>query len=1343
MTLFKRLIAMTALLTLAACGGGGSGGSPFGGPTPGAGSGGGGGGGGTGGGGTTGSPTVTLALSSTTITQQSPATLTVTVRDASGNPVSGSVVSLSTQRNDIGQLSVDSVLTNTNGTGSLSLRAAVPGVVGADEVVAIANLGTTTVSTRIGFAATAASATINATISSTTLRGSAGPATLTAIVRDPSGSPVPGVIVGFGSAGGLVTLSVASSLTDGGGAASTQVRPADASVGLADSVVASVNINGAVFQSSVNVQVIPETPTILLTLTSPSASTTNPTSVTATVRDAANNPVQDAVVAFSTQFSLGTFSASTALTGPNGTATVTLAPRAAGTAGADVAVATVTVGNITRSATRALEFVAGSSSGEPTLLAAVSPNALSASTSGTVSLILRDGDNNPVRNAVVTLSTQRGNLANLSTSSVLTDENGTATARLAAAGTGIEGADELVATVQLNGVALQARAGFAVAAAAATIDLSPQNGSANTTTPLTVQAVVRSATGAVLAGQRVAFTTAGGLASLSVSEAVTNGSGIAAVMVSPLSPSTRGAEVVTATTTVGGRTLQGSANVTLVSQAPTIEVASVSNTTVTASAPATLRVIVKDLGGNLLSNALVSFDSALGLARFNPTTGVTNELGEVTTIVSPATPTSAGDDIVNARVNVVGVAASASRSLRFVGAQPSGSPTLDLSLSSENVSTATPSTVTALLRNAIGEPVRSQLVTFEVVRGLGALNVSTALTNADGQALVVLSPTSAVIAGADEVTATVSYAGTQLQRTRAFQVQATVVELTAFTTLADPLSAYGQSTLTLSIAGASVTSPVNITVSSSCVAQGKATLSPSTLTATSSTVLLQYRDNGCGAVQSSDELLAVVTSTGVSRALSFSVASPAESSIGFVSAEPEVIYLRGVGLPETSFVTFQVRDAAGQPLPNRRVELRLVTGAGGVTMEGLGVQSINPPSANPYLSDSDAQGQIRVRVNSGTQPTPIRIHARLPGSNISSVSSRLNVAVGLPSQLNFSMSQGTINIEGFNRDGEPNTYSIFASDRSGNPVPEGTAINFITRSGGQVEPIKQTQLVGGLARATAGFASQDPRPVDGRVTVVAYALGEESFIDLNGNNIHDNNEPFQDLGNVYVDRLFDDFFDPLLDEFVPLAVNDNSACAAVAAPYRPYLGRSASIPSVPNTCNSAWSGAGQVYVRRAVETVLSTSSARPLWANASGLSSTCTASALLMQIGPQASQTDTFLVAGNDTWYGGTSGTLSFIVADANPGNTSLGLQPRLNPMAAGTSISATTPTPGLTVSVGGGSPVPSTSEATSAAVVYTFTDPAVNAGVVFVTFRSPSGLGTTISVPVVRGAAPSVCPAP
>ena len=121
-------------------------------------------------------------------------------------------------------------------------------------------------------------------------------------------------------------------------------------------------------------------------------------------------------------------------------------------------------------------------------------------------------------------------------------------------------------------------------------------------------------------------------------------------------------------------------------------------------------------------------------------------------------------------------------------------------------------------------------------------------------------------------------------------------------------------------------------------------------------------------------------------------------------------------------------------------------------------------------------------------------------------------------------------------------------------------------------------------------------------------------------------------------------------------------------------------------------------------------------------------------------QLQNFTVAGSDTWYGSTSGLLSFIAGDANPGSIALGLAPRLNPMAAGSLISASTPTNGLTVTVGGGSPVPSTTEASPASIAYAFTPPA-SSGVIFVTFTSPTGFGTTIAVNVSVGTRPTACP--
>ena len=1012
---------------------------------------------------------------------------------------------------------------------------------------------------------------------------------------------------------------------------------------------------------------------------------------------------------------------------------------------------TATAGSLTLSTNLEVVSLSGTS-GAARVAVQLSGSVVTSATPVTVTATVTDGAGNPVGNRVVALSTLRGNLATLSASSALTNSLGVATATLSSAGSGVQGADEVVASATVSGAAVQGSAAFQVAAQAPTLNISPSSVALSfTTAPVTLSAVVRDAAGAAVSNLPVRFSAANGLVRFNATTVLSDGTGTATVLVSPISAASNGAEIVTAAATVGTQAVQALATVRLTSQSPSLS-ATITSSTISATTPQTFTVQARDLAGVALAGAVVSFTSSSALATFTPATQTTNSTGFASTVVSPRQASSNGADTLTASVTVQGLTATATQVAQFVTSGPSGIPTLDLAMATNpatspiSISAASPATVTATLRDAQGKGVPSQVVSFSVIRGLALTNVATALTNTLGVATVVLSPANAAAAGADEISASVSYAGVALQRTQGFQVQATPVTLDSLIAAVNPLSAYGQTNLTLNLSGASVTSPVNISVSSSCVSQGKATLSPAAFTATSNAVTMQYRDNGCGAVQTSDQLQAVVTATGSSRSLSLAIQPPTDSSIAFVTAAPEQIYLRGSGFAETSLVTFEVRDTAGNPLPNRIVELALQTGAGGVTMESLGIGSTVQLTSN-------ALGRVAVRVNSGTLPTPVRVSARLAANMaIATVSSNLSVAVGLPSQLNFSISQGSRNIEGYNIDGTPNTYQIIAADRSGNPVPAGTSINFVTE-GGQIEAIKQTQLVNGIARTTANFVSAEPRPVDGRVTITAYALGEESFLDLNGNNAYDLGEPFQDLGNVFKDRNFDGLYDPTVDEFVPLTINNSGTCTP---PGNVLLALDVSIPSVPGTCNTGWSGAGQVYVRRAIETVLSTSGARPLWPTPTDSRVLGAGVSLRLQVSPDPAFASTVVyraVIGDTLCSAGASGTFTVLVADANPGRpkspfsnplTDYDQFPRFNPMAAGTAVNASTPTTGFGASTVSGSPVPSTNAVSSAVIGYNFTDTTVSEGIVSIAFTSPvSGTSTSTSVRVVRGASATAAGCP
>ena len=1282
---------------------------------------------------------VSVSISSNTITTASPATVTVTVRDATGVGIPGAVIDLSTVRGGFASLGTGSVATSANGTASTTLSAIQSGLSGADQVVGVTRIGASTVQGLASFTVAGNVSTIGLTISSTTLRASTGKATLSAVLRDANGAVVPNVLVSFAAAGNRVGLSAPSAMTNASGIASVQASVADASIAAAETLTATATLGSGTTQSSLVVQLLADTPTLKINASNSNVSALAPATLTFTVKDGAGAPVGAGfIVSVSSAFGLSAFDASTAVTNAGGIAQVVVSPKTVTSNGADRIIATTSVGGVVATDQLVLQIQTSTST---TVSIAVSSPTITSASPATVTVTVLDAKGLPMAGAVVDLSMVRGTLASLNVTSVATNANGTATAILSASPGGLSGADQVVGIVKGGAATAQGSAGFSVAGSAPTLNLTlaPSTTIRNSTGTSTLSAVVRDAGGNLTPNLLVNFSSAAGRVKLGATTAMTNSFGVASITVSAADASVAAADTLTASATVAATLVQSSMVVQLLADTPSMTISG--NSSVTAAVPSTLSVLVRDTSGAAVGQGIVvRFTASFGLSAFDATTVATDSSGIARVTVTPKSSSSNGADEIVASTTVGGVVVSRPFVVQVASSTLNAPPLLQTTLSSTSISSATPATVTAVLTDGRGQVVAGEVITFTVLRGLAKTNIGTALTDALGRAVVILSPTSSVTAGADEVSAATTYAGSTLQSTKGFQIQATNVTLANFRSAVSPLGPYGQTTLTLDIAGASVGSPVNISVTSSCVSLGKATLSPASFTATGASAAMQYKDNGCGALQFEDKLQASIVGGSGSVSLTLPVSAPSASSVAFISASPEVVYLKGSGFTETSTLTFEVRDRAGNILPNRSVTLSLLTLTGGVTMEG-GVADV--------LQISDAAGRVTVRVNSGTLPTPIRISATLTGVSpvISTVSSSLSVAVGLPSQLNFSLSQKTKNIEGWDIDGTSNTYSIIASDRNGNPVPVGTSINFVTE-GGQVEPIKQIQSVAGLAQASAAFVSADPRPADGRVTVTVYALGEESFVDQNGNNRYDVGEPFQDLGNVFKDRLFDGVYDPSVDEYIPTGINNASACLAPSSAANATVVTNAllaldpSIPSVGgNTCDSTWSGGGKVYVRRAVETVLSTSAARALWLGTSGLGSSC--QSVTLQTGSASTSTVTYTkVASGETWYGtgAASMSLNFIVGDNHRFPVGGPSEGRLNPMAAGTTVTASTPTTGLKLTIGG-SPVPNTSEASTASIGVGFDT--ASAGVVFVTFTSPSGLASTYAINVQQTSAGKVgiCP--
>lgn len=206
-----------------------------------------------------------------------------------------------------------------------------------------------------------------------------------------------------------------------------------------------------------------------------------------------------------------------------------------------------------------------------------------------------------------------------------------------------------------------------------------------------------------------------------------------------------------------------------------------------------------------------------------------------------------------------------------------------------------------------------------------------------------------------------------------------------------------------------------------------------------------------------------------------------------------------------------------------------------------------------------------------------------PGGGISTVSS------GVPSQKYMSISIETYNLD-WSFDGATTTVTIRVADSAGNPVPEGTVVQFSTE-GGQIQ--KSCKLSGSTATASTlstcsvTFGTQELRPIDRLVGIVAWMEGEEAYADLNGDGKYSAGEPFYDSGKIFRDDDHDDAYTPNKDEInvggtvgTPEVGTGTSNCAA-----NQPAGLLNRLPmSVTNTCDGAW---GKTLVRANVTVAVS------------------------------------------------------------------------------------------------------------------------------------------------------------
>jgi hypothetical protein len=612
------------------------------------------------------------------------------------------------------------------------------------------------------------------------------------------------------------------------------------------------------------------------------------------------------------------------------------------------------------------------------------------------------------------------------------------------------------------------------------------------------------------------------------------------------------------------------------------------------------------------------------------------------------------------------------------GAAATGSSTVTLAVYAVGktepinaISLSAPGELKATVRDKAGKLVPNTVVTFAGSESsqIAFQPAANALTDSNGVATVIVTPAGISASGAETVTAQATVAGTSVTGSRGLAIGATDVSVTDVKVMLPPgvtaVAPYGTTTVQATVSASTI--PVKVAFTSNCGNSGKAMIT-ALVDTVNGVAAATYTDKGCAAI---DTVSAQVVGRVSTRTVSFSVQSPSISNIQFISAQPASIALSGTGaegLQQTSTVTFRVVDQAGNPVTTpQNVDFNLSTSTGGILLDNTAGASL------PIRKQTSSDGTVQVRVQSGTLPTPVWVLASLPDSPLVSPtqSNRLTISTGRPTQARFSLSASVLNINGLNFDGATSRINIYAADRLGNPVADGTVISFVSE-GASVEPSCAT--VNG--NCSVSFRSQRERPItiadnlrsdNGRVTVTAYAVGEESFVDQNANNRWDIGEPFEDLGFVYIDPLESrpletariDSIGPWTNQRVQVipfvgTLPQVTTCSSVM----PGATSVISAPSVPNSCDGSW---GSAHARRDITIVLSGNSpvlktaqndlaATPLMSTSGSLGTSCstTFSFFLQDVNGNPMPAGTTAAADTSTATDLSAKVLGFPVASTN-----------------------------------------------------------------------------------------------
>ncbi|MFQ1895559.1 Ig-like domain-containing protein [Aeromonas veronii] len=440
----------------------------------------------------------------------SPNQVTATVTDTEGNPVPNAEVSFATTGSAV--LSAQTGMTDAQGQVVITLTSTK-----AETVTVTATHAGQNMTADARFVADASKpvlSTVSATVNNALANGVATN-TLSALVIDHNGNPIPGVEINFYEESPTGELSATKAITNEEGKAIVTMTNTKAEV---VNVLVALDFIMKAIDSQFVADAATATVSALVATTNAVADGVASNSVTATVTDANGNPIANAEVSFATTGS-AVLSAQTGMTDAQGQVVITLTSTKAETV-------TVTATHAGQSMTADARFVADSSTATVSALVATTDAVANGVASNDVTATVTDAEGNPVPNAEVSFATTGS--AVLSAQTGMTDAQGQVIITLTSTK-----AETVTVTATHNSQHISAETRFIGDIATATLKSFSGNSKAvaKNIESIDWNATVVDANGNPISGVPVTFQKTGA-ASLSTLSGITDTNGKASVTVS-------------------------------------------------------------------------------------------------------------------------------------------------------------------------------------------------------------------------------------------------------------------------------------------------------------------------------------------------------------------------------------------------------------------------------------------------------------------------------------------------------------------------------------------------------------------------------------------------------------------------------------------------------------------------------------------------------------------------------------------------------------------------------------------------------------------------------------------